>query len=216
METRPYLSSVQTKLGTGANDADVSNTNIDKVDAGIELTVKPLIGTNGVVQLEISQKVDNFSQESTVVGGRDLRMPHIRRREAKSFVSVQSGDVLVLGGLKQRELTDSKKRMFFFGDLPFLGDALFSSKVKREEIKELIIFIRPKVLSNPEAATQDTEEYISNLSRSTQENVSNYLTKGQFLKDDRFETKTKKRRKERPVLHGKRLKARLPVEGKNN
>ncbi len=209
METRPYLSSVQTKIGS-SNEPEVSNSNIEKVDAGIELTVKPLIGTNGVVQLEISQKVDNFSQESTSVGSSNLSMPHIRRREAKSFVSVQSGDVLVLGGLKQREMTDTKKRMFLLGDLPLLGDALFSSKVKQEEIKELIIFIRPKVLSDPEAATQDTKEYINKLSNSTQEEVNNYLKEGQFLKDDRFESR-KRRAVKKHVLHGKRKCLRAQV-----
>lgn len=93
--------------------------------------------------------------------------------------------------------------MFLLGDLPLLGDALFSSKVKQEEIKELIIFIRPKVLSDPEAATQDTKEYINKLSNSTQEEVNNYLKEGQFLKDDRFESR-KRRAVKKHVLHGKR------------
>lgn len=185
-ETRPYLSSVQTKSdsSTSPTAADISNSTIEKVDAGIELTVKPLIGTQGVVQLEITQKVDNFSQESTTIGANKLSMPHIMRREAKSFVSIQSGDVLILGGLKQREVIDRKKRMFILGDLPLLGDALFSGKMKEEVVKELIIFIRPYVLSDVDSATQDTQKYIDRLNASTKLDINAYLENGQLTQDN--------------------------------
>jgi general secretion pathway protein D len=198
-ETRPYLSSVQTKSdsSTSPTAADISNSTIEKVDAGIELTVKPLIGTQGVVQLEITQKVDNFSQESTTIGANKLSMPHIMRREAKSFVSIQSGDVLILGGLKQREVMDRKKRMFILGDLPLLGDALFSGKVKEEVIKELIIFIRPYVLSDVDSATRDTKRYIDRLDASTKSDINTYLENGKLTQNSSFEpTKRKARRKE--------------------
>ncbi|MDR0393283.1 MAG: hypothetical protein LBH52_03595 [Puniceicoccales bacterium] len=191
-ETRPYLSSVQTKSDNNAQAADISNSTIEKVDAGIELTVKPLIGTKGVVQLEITQKVDNFSQESTTIGSNKLSMPHIMRREAKSFVSIQSGDVLILGGLKQREMIDRKKRMFLLGELPLLGDALFSGKVKEEVVKELIIFIRPYILSDVDNATQDTKKYIDRLNSSTQSDINAYLEDGKLTENNTFEPTTRK------------------------
>ncbi|MFQ6723187.1 MAG: secretin N-terminal domain-containing protein [Opitutales bacterium] len=202
-ETRPYKTGTQTKLNGGTN-ADVANDTYERVDAGIELTVKPLIGTNGVVQLEIGQKVDNFS------AGSETNMPHINRREAKSFISVRSGEMIVLGGLKQKEITDQKKRMFIFGDIPLLGDALFSSKSKSEEVRELIIFIRPYVLADLDKAKENSNEYKSDLEKVTQDEVNNYMETGQFLKRDIFETK--KRRKnaqvQRPTLHGKRMQLR--------
>lgn len=190
-ETRPYLSSVQTKSDANVA-ADISNSTIEKVDAGIELTVKPLIGTKGVVQLEITQKVDNFSQESTTIGANNLSMPHIMRREAKSFVSIQSGDILILGGLKQREVVDRKKRMFLLGELPLLGDTLFSGKVKEEVVKELIIFIRPYILSDVDNATQDTKKYIDRLNSSTQSDINAYLEDGKLTKNSTFESTTRK------------------------
>ncbi len=204
-ETRPYLSSIQSKI-TDANDAGISNSTIEKVDAGIELTVKPLIGTNGVIQLEIDQKVDNFTTESTNVAGSKLALPNINRRQAKSFISVNSGETIVLAGLKQKEVINQKKRMFLLGDLPLFGDALFSGKTKTEDIKELIIFIRPYLLSDTEAAQKDCQTYKGHLDQMTQKEVNSYLEKGQLTKE---KTPRKHRgQKQKHVLHGKRLRLR--------
>lgn len=205
-ETRPYLNSVQTKTSDAGN-ADISNSTIEKVDAGIELTVKPLIGTNGMIQLEIDQKVDSFSTATTPIGNGILSMPYINRREAKSFVSVKSGEMLVLAGLKKKEITDSKKKMFILGDIPLVGDALFSSKSKEENVTEMIIFIRPFLLNNEVDAQQNSDEYRKTLVPETQEEVDSYMDTGNFSKKDIFQTK-KRRHVTRPTLHGKRLKAK--------
>lgn len=204
-ETRPYLSSIQTK--TSDTSADISNSSIEKVDAGIELTVKPLIGTNGMIQLEIDQKVDSFSDNTTTIGKNSLNLPYINRREAKSFVSVKSGEMLVLAGLKKKEINDTKKKMFIFGDIPLLGDALFSSKSKQENVTEMIIFIRPFLLANEVDAQQNSDEYRKSLVPETQEEVSSYMNTGNFSKKDIFRTK-KRRHVTRPTLHGKRLQLR--------
>lgn len=201
-ETRPYLGSIQTKLD--ASSADISNQTIEKVEAGIELTVKPLIGMNGMIQLEIDQKVDSFGT-MTKIGTQEL--PRINRREAKSFVSVQSGDMIVLAGLKKRELYDTKKKMFLVGDIPLIGDALFTSKGKEEDTTEMIIFLRPILLKDSAEVQEDFSAYKNNLRKETQEEINAYLKDGSFSKKDIFETK-KRRHVVRPQLHGKRLRMR--------
>lgn len=201
-ETRPYLSSMQTKAEQ--NSPDIVNSNIEKQEAGIELTVKPLIGMNGMIQLEIDQKVDSFTAGITV---NNMALPYINRRQAKSFVSVQSGEMIVLAGLKKKEITDSKKKMFLVGDIPLIGDALFTSKGKQERTTEMIIFIRPFLLKNPTEVQEDFSAYKNNLNMGTQEEVNAYLNEGHFSKKDIFETK-KRRHVVRPQLHGKRLRMR--------
>lgn len=202
-ETRPYLSGIQTET-LGTNDPKVSNQSVEKVDAGIELTVKPLIGLNGMIQLEIDQKVDSFGTTSKIG---NVELPRINRREAKSFVSVQSGEMIVLAGLKKRELNDIKKKMFLVGDIPLIGDALFTSKGKQEDVTEMIIFLRPILLKDSAEVQEDFSAYKNNLSKDTQEEVNAYLKDGHFSKKDIFETK-KRRHVTRPQLHGKRLRMR--------
>ena len=203
-ETRPYA--------TGSIRDDTNNTTkntYEKVDAGIELTVKPLIGLNGIIQMEIDQHVDNFVLTDT---NSNAQSPTIQRRQAKSFISVQSGEMLVLGGIKQKEITDTKRRMFILGDLPILGDTLFSSKAKQEEVKELIIFIRPFLLADNTSSKQDAELYKSHLENETREEVEAYQKNGHFSKKSIFtENKRRKLYKGRPTLHGKRLRLRSNV-----
>lgn len=175
-ETRPYLKSIVSKAGS-----ETTNSSVEKEDAGIELTVKPLIGLNGVIQLDIDQKVDNFTTESTSMGpGTAVKLPHINRRSIKSFISVQSGEMLILAGLKQREVTDQRKKIFFLGDLPILGDALFSSKVKQEEVRELIIFIRPFLLKDNETARENTNAYVDHLEEPIRKEIEAYQETAKF------------------------------------
>jgi len=203
-ETRPYLTGTNKKESSNNTDPNTFHEEFERVDAGIELSVKPLIGTNGIVQLEIGQKVDNFS------AGEVATRPYINRREAKSFISVRSGEMIILGGLKQKEITDQKKKMFILGDIPLLGDALFSGKSKSEAVRELIIFIRPYVLSDLDVAKDNSDEYKADLEKVTQDEVNNYMETGQFLKRDIFETKKRKKnvQAQRPTLHGKRMQLR--------
>ena len=214
-EVQPYLSNVQTKTGDAGGAADISNHSIQKEEAGIELTVKPLIGTNGMIQLEIDQKIDSFTPNTMKIGGKDVTIPYINRREAKSFVSVQSGEMLVLAGLKKKEITDTKKRMFILGDIPLIGDALFSGKAKQEHVTEMIIFIRPFLLNNEIDAQQNSDDYRKTLVPETQEEVNSYVNTGNFSKKDIFETK-KRRHVKRPALHGKRLRLRQEVQNKSS
>ena len=118
--------------------------------------------------------------------------------------------MIILGGLKQKEITDQKKKMFILGDIPLLGDALFSGKSKSEEVRELIIFIRPYVLSDLDSAKINSDEYKADLEKVTQDEVNNYMETGQFLKRDIFETKKRKKniQIQRPTLHGKRMQLR--------
>ena len=97
--------------------------------------------------------------------------------------------------------------MFILGDIPLLGDALFSGKTKVENVTEMIIFIRPFLLNNETDAQENSDEYRKTLVPETQEEVDSYMDTGNFSKKDIFQTK-KRRHVTRPVLHGKRLKAR--------
>lgn len=222
-EQRPYITSVQTKSGSATTDPDVTNQNIEKADAGIELTIKPLIGLDGIVQLDIAQTVDSFSAKSTKFGNSNISLPHIMRRAAKSFVSIKSGEVIVLGGLKQREQQKSQKKLFVLGELPLIGN-LFSGRDQDDIVKELIIFIRPVILSDVNESIADSKQFTEKLSDETRHNVTEYIKEGKFdINDSDIHLKSRKRskahtgnvhkrnqqvKKQRPTLHKKQLKVK--------
>jgi general secretion pathway protein D len=75
---------------------------IEYKDIGIEPKVKPLIGINGVMQLQISEKVESKSCEAKINGN---EMPDTAKSEAVSFVSVCDRDTVILAGLQQKNAT---------------------------------------------------------------------------------------------------------------
>ena len=206
VETRSYVKAVQTKAGAGAADADVSNSTVDQVDAGIVLNIKPLIGTDGDIQLEIDQKVDTFTTGTMSFGNKSsMTNPNIQKRQIKSFVTAKSGEMIVLGGLKKKQTTNTKRKTFLLGDIPGIGE-LFTGKGKTEETTEMIVFIRPVLLQNNEAVREDTELYKSNLTPKTRDEVNAYEETGRF--SDKVEVDEDDKRKQRI----KELKAERKAE----
>lgn len=121
-------------------------------DIGIILRVKPLIGRNGIVQLEIEQTVENVVRTTEIDGN---EQPIIGKRQATSFVTLADQEVLILGGLQSVQSWDTRSKVFLFGDIPLFG-RIFRPTTERETVTELIIFIKPYIVKS-----QGEEELLS-------------------------------------------------------
>ncbi len=164
-------------------------------DIGIKLTVTPLIGADGTVQMVIEQTVENVI-ENISIDGND--QPIIGVREATSTISVKDREIIVLGGLQENTNTDSNNYFPIFGRLPIIRSILGASTDDYERT-EIIIFIRPTVLHRPEEAEVLAEAYIENASE--EEVIKTYLeedTTGDiYLEGSKFEEKEVKETKKR-------------------
>jgi type II secretory pathway component GspD/PulD (secretin) len=115
----------------------------------VTLEVTPLINPDGLVVMEIHQKIDSFEGNVTIQNVGDV--PVTSSKEAQAKVSVRDHDTIILGGLIETDKNKNKSGMPFLMDLPLLGN-LFRSSSASETRKELIILIRPTVLPTPEIA----------------------------------------------------------------
>ena len=184
-EQRPVITSSQSSLSGGA----FVRSSVQFKDIGIELTVKPLIGSNGVIQMEIDQKVDSVVGTVTIDNN---EQPIIGTRHATSFVSVGDGEMIVLGGLQELNETKSKGRLAFIGRIPLLGQ-LFGSKSVEITKRELLIFIRPTIITNTFEAHQDAMENIGRLQ--DKETLEEYLESGVMLGEEELKRKRRKEAK---------------------
>lgn len=143
-ESRPtissYLNDTSVSTGTTGGLGGYRST-VSSTDIGIELKVKPLIGNDGSVQLDISQSVNDVLSEINIDGN---PQPIIGKRETTSFVSVKSGAIIVLGGLQRHTETRTTSRL---GPIPIIGD-LFGGRKKEKNRTDLVFFLRPYVLTN--------------------------------------------------------------------
>lgn len=173
-ETRPIV--------TGSvinNDANATRSTVDFRDIGIELTVKPLIAETGVIQMEITQTVENIVSIISGSDNPDLNgQPIIGTREAESFVSVRDQEIIILGGLQERQRNLTKNKLAVLGDLPVLGDWLFTRREAEVKTRELLIFIKPNVMLAPALASEDAERRLDLLDE--RESVRSYLETGEF------------------------------------
>jgi general secretion pathway protein D len=157
-ESRPVISGYQ---NTGVNQGTVGTgytSNVTYREIGIRLTVTPLIGNDGSVQLDIKQEVNDILGDVLIDGN---AQPIIGSRTTESFVSARSGEIVVLGGLQRKTLSKSTSRL---AGIPLIGDLL--GKRSRENTRtDLVFFLRPYVLTNTAA---DNVEALERLERSPQ------------------------------------------------
>jgi general secretion pathway protein D len=169
-EERPVLVG-QTSSGT--NTTLVTN-NIQFKDVKLELKVTPLIGADGVIQMEIDQSNQSIIGDVEID---NVNRPIIGTRKATSFVSVRDGELVVLGGLQALDTNQNENRMAIFGSLPIVGD-LFKSNSDDQVRTELLIFIRPTIVRTTTQANADAERMVNVIESS--EDVQRYLDTGTF------------------------------------
>lgn len=168
-EQRPVISSyLNDNTGNNNTIGTGYRSTISSKDIGIELTVKPLIGNDGSVQLEVTQEVNDILGEITIDGN---PQPRIGRRSYTSFVSARTGEIVVLGGLQRTSKSKSTSRL---GPIPIIGD-LFGSRSREDTRTDLVLFLRPTVLTNTPVDNAPAFEQVESLPKEQRERVKKAL-----------------------------------------
>lgn len=100
----------------------------------LSLSVTPTVTNDGNVILDLN--VTNDVPENSLIATRQMR----------SQVVTESGSTLAIGGIYSAREVDAESGIPFLRKIPILG-ALFGSKSKTKERRELFVFITPKILN---------------------------------------------------------------------
>lgn len=130
------------------NEAPTVNS-VEFRDTGVILKVTPRVSANGLVTMEIEQEVSNVAPSTE---GSQTLTPTISQRRIASTIAVQSGQLVVLGGLISERRDKSKTGVPVINQVPILGDLLGSTD-NTSRRTELIVFIGPKVIRNSHEAS---------------------------------------------------------------
>ncbi len=120
---------------------------IERQDIGISLKVKPQINEGDNIKMEIEQEVSDVST-TAVTGATDITT---NKRSIKTTVLVEDGQTLVLGGLIDDQLNDTRSKIPFLGDIPLLG-SLFRYRTNNKTKRNLMVFLHPTILRDPDTA----------------------------------------------------------------
>lgn len=132
-----------TASATATTSGNLTNT-FDYRDVGLKLKITPSItkGSKGeAIKMAIDQETGNVREP----GDR----PITAKRSIKTIVTVDDGDILVLGGLIQGQTDAGESKIPILGDLPFVGK-FFKRQADALSKRTLMVFIRPVVMRNRE------------------------------------------------------------------
>jgi general secretion pathway protein D len=127
-------------------------TTIQREEVGTILKVTPHINEGNSVQLKIEQ--EDSSPGAKLTDSADIST---NKRSIKTTVLIEDGGVIVLGGLMSDTVTQSEDRVPGLGAIPLLGN-LFKSRSGSRQKKNLLVFIRPKILRDAEATETTSED----------------------------------------------------------
>ena len=103
----------------------------------IRLNLKPKfsVKTEDVI-LGTGQEKSTFSQ------------PIVDRREANTTLLIRSGQTVVLGGLRKKQVTKQTSKIPLLGDIPLIG-LLFRFEGEDTVNSEMVVFVTPWIVKQP-------------------------------------------------------------------
>jgi general secretion pathway protein D len=150
----PFRTGQSTVSGDGTTNPF---TTIERRDIGLTLKVTPTISADGLVRLVVEQTTESIGD--SIESASDIIT---NKREIKTTVLADDGETIVLGGLTTDNLLVNKSKVPLLGDIPYLG-RLFSSESERRVKRNLLVFLRPKILLGKQASVAATDEKFNDL-----------------------------------------------------
>ncbi len=138
---------VQTVTGT-ATTQSVSYIRSSVLD-GILLGVSPYIEDDGSITLNIVPVSTNIRGTKQLIVGSQVQAeaPVLEIKEAGTTIRVKDGSLVIIGGLITRGTVENRNEIPGLSKIPLLGN-LFKSVKKSQVRKELIIFLKPKIIQD--------------------------------------------------------------------
>jgi len=124
---------------------------VERADVGVQLEVRPQISEGGAIRLEIRQEVSSIFGQ-IVSSSTDLIT---NRREIQTVVQVDAGQIVVLGGLIQDEISRNDSGIPGLRRIPFAG-RLFRSEGTSRRRTNLMVFLRPTIVNTSAQAADVT------------------------------------------------------------
>lgn len=113
------------------------------ITVGITMDVTPFLVGDDKVDIQLNVDVENVV--GYVEGTQGVKNPFTQKRNINTHVVLEDGAELVLGGLFSKENTVVEKGIPLLSEIPILG-LLFKSYWKTAVKKELLFFVRPKIV----------------------------------------------------------------------
>jgi general secretion pathway protein D len=140
----PFITGSYSNTGNTGNNGQVNPfTTVQREEVGTILKITPQINAEGaLVQMKIELESSSLTGDSG-----DANSLITNKRTISTNVLIEDGGIIVLGGLIQDSDIRGEQRVPYLGRIPVLG-ALFKTRSRKTDKTNLMVFIRPKILSD--------------------------------------------------------------------
>jgi len=136
----PEVTGSYSNTGTVSNGSVNPFQTVNQTDVGIKLGITPTIGEGNTIRLKIE-----FEDSDIASGTAGTSSLITDKRTVDNTVSIEDGQILVIGGLISDQVNDSVTRIPGLSDIPWIG-ALFKSRTISRTKQNLMIFLHPVIL----------------------------------------------------------------------
>jgi len=140
----PYNEVIDTSQG-----GSMSSTQFKKV--GVTLNVTATLTDEDLIFLNVN------SEQNVTVGKSLTNVPIVDTRNTRSEVLLKDGQVVIIGGLRRKEISEQVNQIPILGDIPLIG-LLFKYTNTMVYNTELIVFLSPHIYTETEPIPEEAME----------------------------------------------------------
>lgn len=164
-------SSSSTSTGTSTSQVATVTATKNEIPIGVQLSITPSINLEtDEVTLTINPKLsvktgDAIDPSVNPTTGTSLgnKVPIISTREIDTIAKIQSGSVLVVGGLMTESASNSDVGIPYLSRIPVLG-YLFRFSSKTNDIVETVIFVKATIVKSGNAPSEYDSDFYNKFS----------------------------------------------------
>ena len=135
--------SVSTGTVTSTSGLNGVTSSYKREDVGLTLKIKPRVSSVDKVTLDVEAVLENILDD----GSKNATgQPVTSKQEVKTQAILRNGESIIIGGLVKSYERDSKSKVPLLGDIPIIGEYLFSSTSKTNEQDNLVVILTPYVI----------------------------------------------------------------------
>jgi len=127
-------------------------TSTEFKDVGVSLEVSAVVTDNNNILLGVE------ASQSAKTGESIKGVPVVDNRMARASLLLEDGQVVVIGGLRRKEITKETDQIPFLADLPVIGD-FFKSTDDTVTNSELIVFLSPHIYKGQQPGEKEMEKF---------------------------------------------------------
>ena len=129
--------------GTGGT-GNIVTEQARSVTVGLVLSVTPQISEDGWIMMDVTPIISRLREIRDSPQG-TANAPVLDVKQSSGLVRLKDGEMVIIGGLIQDEVSETERKVPLLGDIPWLG-RLFKGTYKVTRKSELVIFLQPRIV----------------------------------------------------------------------